>query len=202
MVTVALLVVTFVVGFWFANPTATFFVAAAIAVVSGAGFVAIQIRESFEKVGFLIILALALFGLVAIVVYSTQVADPLRALSVLLIFGGAAAITGAVTGFLFGIPRTGAKQSASQNFEPNTNLEQISDWLTKILVGVGLVQLREVPSQIQRLLDFLGPAIGGGEPSAKAFVLALLIFFSTGGFLVSYIATRHYPGAVGLTTVT
>ena len=28
----------------------------------------------------------------------------------------------------------------------NTNLEQISDWLTKIIVGLGLVELRNMPT--------------------------------------------------------
>jgi hypothetical protein len=32
----------------------------------------------------------------------------------------------------------------------NTNLEQISDWLTKIIVGLGLVQLRSVPDYLYK----------------------------------------------------
>jgi hypothetical protein len=79
---------------------------------------------------------------------------------------------GVLLGFLFGIPRTlqqelppsssppapaaspqspervftGANWSYQQTV--NTNLEQISDWLTKILVGVGFTQLHQLPSQL------------------------------------------------------
>jgi len=52
------------------------------------------------------------------------------------------------------VPRS-LQEVPSANGQPgysgNTNLEQISDWLTKILVGVGLTQLREIPGQVQRL---------------------------------------------------
>jgi hypothetical protein len=55
----------------------------------------------------------------------------------------ASAATGYLLGFLFGISRSlqggDSSESNSQSFPGNTNLEQISDWLTKILVGVGLV---------------------------------------------------------------
>jgi hypothetical protein len=76
-------------------------------------------------------------------------------LAVALLVAGAAFLGGALLGFLFGIPRSLAVEAtpAGTTAEPveagqraalyrsNTNLEQISDWLTKILVGVGLVEL-------------------------------------------------------------
>src|SRR4051794_2430267 len=54
----------------------------------------------------------------------------------------AAGAIGGVTGFLFGIPKArsdvnSAGTNAGGQFKPNTNLEQISDWLTKTIVGVG-----------------------------------------------------------------
>lgn len=74
---------------------------------------------------------------------------------------------GALIGFLFGIPRvlqqdvipvskpapsgvtatspTTESSIDSYSLKVNTNLEQISDWLTKIFVGLGLVQLQRVP---------------------------------------------------------
>lgn len=33
----------------------------------------------------------------------------------------------------------------------NTSVEQISDWLTKAIVGIGLFQLKSVPSNLERL---------------------------------------------------
>lgn len=48
--------------------------------------------------------------------------------------------------FLFGIPKSGgnlsadvSRVSAESSLAVNTNLERISDWLTKIIVGLGVV---------------------------------------------------------------
>ena len=60
-------------------------------------------------------------------------------------------------------------------YRVNTNLEQISDWLTKILVGVGLVQLGAIIDSLGDLADFLGPALGNdvtGPPFAVALVVS------------------------------
>jgi len=69
-------------------------------------------------------------------------------------------------GFLFGIPRVLQKDSQSEAAESksgivprsagyqliiNTNLDDVSDWLTKILLGVGLVELQKLPSLVYRL---------------------------------------------------
>src|ERR1700730_13401118 len=54
---------------------------------------------------------------------------------------------GWAVGFLFGVPRVGSTPASTRI---NTNLEQISDWLTKILVGVGLTQLHKLPTALRR----------------------------------------------------
>jgi len=82
-----------------------------------------------------------------------------------LVAGGAFGVGGLV-GFLFGIPRSlaGIKteddKSQSGAYRANTNLEEISDWLTKILVGVGLVQFATFAQHFRELVDFMGPAFG------------------------------------------
>ncbi|MDQ2643463.1 MAG: hypothetical protein M3020_06600 [Myxococcota bacterium] len=89
-----------------------------------------------------------------------------------VLVSGAAALVGILLGFLFGIPRTTVAERApnpvtdppggrepvpagtsplSAPYSVNTNLEQISDWLTKILVGVGLTQLNEIPEKLAAL---------------------------------------------------
>jgi len=75
----------------------------------------------------------------------------------------------------------------------NTSLEQISDWLTKILVGVGLTQLSSLPTALTQFADFAVPGLGGYETSG-VFAVALLIYFMTCGFLMSYLWTRLYLG--------
>ena len=68
----------------------------------------------------------------------------------------AALIAGGFFGFLFGIPRYLATPGPMQ-VQPNTNLEQISDWLTKVLVGVGLTQIGKIYNSVQGISDALRP---------------------------------------------
>ncbi|WP_413801066.1 hypothetical protein [Streptomyces iranensis] len=112
----------------------------------------------------------------------------------------ASAATGSLFGFLFGIPRSrqrGEKEGfekeedreeTSGNFGPNTNLEQISDWLTKILVGVGLVQIGNGTDAARRLVKSAGEAMGG-TASARPVSASIIVTFVAWGFMVSYILT-------------
>ena len=72
----------------------------------------------------------------------------------------------------------------------NTNLEQISDWLTKIIVGVTLVNIDSVAKNLETAASFIGKSLGGAEP--ESFALAILIYFSTTGLLGSYLLTRLF----------
>jgi hypothetical protein len=125
-----------------------------------------------------------------------------------LLVSAASFAVGALLGFLFGIPRSAgpapkaegagaeaevktpaeqANAAAAQRFIANTNLEQISDWLTKILVGVGLIQIHEVSGAVEDLANGLAPGLG-----AQGFSVAvtLLIAFSVTGFVSAYLYTR------------
>jgi hypothetical protein len=73
----------------------------------------------------------------------------------------AASALGTLGGFLFGIPKANSEmhstgRSRRNLFLPNTNSEQVSDWLTKIIVSVGLIQFR----QIGAALGAVGAAVG------------------------------------------
>ena len=110
------------------------------------------------------------------------------------VIAGAAA-TGSLLGFLFGIPRSlqGDKPDRSGDsggtYGPNTNLEQISDWLTKILVGVGLVEIKQVGSPARSLVASVGSGMGN-TAGARVIAAALLVVFLPWGFLLSYLITR------------
>lgn len=106
-------------------------------------------------------------------------------------------------GFIFGIPRILSQESRPlESYSPeekqhynnlygeNSNFDQISDWLTKILVGVGLTQLIRVPSALQQYSEYIEPALGG-FPSSGTFGIAILIFFSVDGFFIGYLWTRR-----------
>jgi hypothetical protein len=105
----------------------------------------------------------------------------------------AAAGVGVLLGFLFGIPRTLQREDGGESGAPrylaNTNLEQISDWLTKILVGITLVQIGNAGAALARLADALGPMLGG-QPASAGFGLAVCIVASLSGFMLSYLWTR------------
>jgi CheY-like chemotaxis protein len=121
--------------------------------------------------------------------------------------------SGGMIGFLFGIPRvlqdnnvsnvvlpTKDKETegnTSQTLRPfyrmqvNTNLEQISDWLTKIIVGVGLIELRRIPEILTNLSAFLANGLGAA-PQTQALAMALITYFIIVGFLGGYLITRIY----------
>jgi hypothetical protein len=111
---------------------------------------------------------------------------------------GAATATGSFVGFLFGVPRaghsatpeSGESSRTEQPYLPNTNLEQISDWLTKIIVGVGLVEIRAVVAWFNEIGTTAGPAIWqdpGGRIIATAILVHYLLMGFFQGFLVAYL---------------
>src|SRR4051812_541587 len=74
-------------------------------------------------------------------------------LAAAIILSGASLFAGILVGFLFGIPKTARRKTEPSSsltlmegdYQPNTNLEEISDWLTKMLLGIGLVELKRLP---------------------------------------------------------
>jgi hypothetical protein len=127
-------------------------------------------------------------------------------------------LVGGIIGLLFGIPKsvsdpssglppadtgnsTAAGVGTGENRRPgyatNTNLEQISDWLTKILVGVGLTEIATIREQFRNLATYFGDgflAEAATTPSGTASVVAgvIVIFGLTGGFIAGYLFTRIF----------
>lgn len=115
-----------------------------------------------------------------------------------LILAGAALLVGGLLGFLFAIPRRDTQRLTETNgsrYSANTNLEQISDWLTKILVGAGLTQLSKIGETLTSVADFFAPALRG-DAQAQPFALCVIVFFSTIGFMFAYLWSRIYLGHV------
>lgn len=152
-----------------------------------------------SKFGEKVILAAGVWSILALVATAlyTFGNDSLQAfgLSILLVAGAAA--VGAILGFLFGVPKTipQGEGAAAQSvwYQPNSNLEQVSDWLTKILVGVSLVQIRSIVSGVRELGVLLGLNFGDspGAPGGGAvYATTLLIFSVLIGFLLNYMWVR------------
>jgi hypothetical protein len=151
-----------------------------------------------------------LLGLVAAVVAAT-LADaafawassggpqPWAVFGAAVMFSGAAMISGVIVGFLFGIPRVLATPSAREadasaihpSYAANTNLEEVSDWLTKLLLGAGLTQLGNIGSGASHLFQAEAPSLGTGQ-GAVAFAGAMTIYFLGLGFLLGWLLARLF----------
>jgi hypothetical protein len=114
------------------------------------------------------------------------------------LLAGASVCVGGIFGFLFGIPRTLQQDGAASNpaaprtgYQANTNLEQISDWLTKILVGIGLTQIPEIRKALSSLIKFSAKGLGS-RPSSELFALALISYCALLGFLFGYLWARLF----------
>lgn len=121
-------------------------------------------------------------------------------------------IVGLLGGFLFAIPRVPnsrradekrnkrgqeTHESVAQGQEAretvglgiNTNLEEISDWLTKILVGIGLVEAKTLKTYLGSAGRYIGGSLG---PNGNVIAVGLVIFFLVIGFLSGFLATRLF----------
>ena len=124
-----------------------------------------------------------------------------------LLLAGAAMLAGGFLGFLFGIPRSLTERGAAEanaapagrtgkdtgrrrsGYGANTNLEQISDWLTKALIGATLTQIKEIIDLLKHIGERMGPALGGYDYSDE-IAIVIVVHFTIGGFLVGYWWTR------------
>jgi len=127
-----------------------------------------------------------------------------KAFTVGLLAGAAAGLLGGLLGFLFGLPRGSNGQpngqapsapspvvsAAAQQRAVNNNLLEISDWLTKIIVGAGLVGLTDLVRWVGTVGARVGAGAGLDGETAAMFGGAVLVFFFTWGFLFLYIQTR------------
>jgi CheY-like chemotaxis protein len=152
------------------------------------------------------------FGVLVVLVFAAQALSWREFLSVVavgLLVCSASLLIGTLVGFLFGIPRSleklkppnedkrvGTDEKTSTEppvetarYRPNTNLEDISDWLTKILVGVGLTQLGSIRAALRSIGQLIAPALGG-FPSSEVFALGGLLYFSTCGFFIGFLWAR------------
>jgi CheY-like chemotaxis protein len=161
--------------------------------------------HSYGSLPFL--LGLVGLGFVGIFVYAIQFGgDGYLIASVGSMVAGASLIVGGLLGFLFGIPRSLASDRPRPNdkveddyetngratdFQANTNLEQISDWLTKILVGVGLAKISGISEGLNGTANALQGGLGG-PPQNHLVALTILVYFPVCGFLIGYLWTRLF----------
>lgn len=115
-----------------------------------------------------------------------------------LLLAAACLSLGCLMGFLFGIPKIlqgVPTPGTTSQYMPNTSLEEISDWLTKIIVGLGLVELKSIPSRVQQASEYIATKIASSPEqvgAATSLASSILIYFPIVGFIGSYLITRMY----------
>jgi hypothetical protein len=167
---------------------------------------------------------LLLCGITVVILYGSSAEGPhLDYISAGLLTAGAAMIAGTLLGLLFGIPRfvssgkarvrdelkkgegaTGNVASANKDdgpkWVPSSNLAEISDWLTKLLLGAGLVQLTSLGGPARSLIQSVAAGLDtptqDGSVSGSAVVAAatILVLFFGLGFVMGYVLTTLWYG--------
>lgn len=130
----------------------------------------------------------------------------LQVFAVGAVVAGTGAMVAWLFGLLFGIPRSiarpgdpapapanAAQASAAQpTSRVNTNLEDVSDWLTKTLIGVGLTQLNSLPHKLWQYAMVIDQASLNGKAGGAVFILGVALTGGAGGFWVGYVTTRTF----------
>jgi len=96
----------------------------------------------------------------------------------------AAFITGFFTGTLFGMPKRNAE--VDSDYSLNNSLVEISDWLTKIIVGLGLVNLQQIPGYLLKFGTYVSDAAGVKGKSLDVFAMCSVVYFSVLGLYIGY----------------
>lgn len=126
-----------------------------------------------------------------------------------LLWSSAYYAIGGLFGFIFSVPKIIADNPqvgisevnnkaymARSKVEENTNLTQISDWLTKILIGAGLVQLKEAPGFILKVAQYMGKGMRNGTSdiltidNVTIMCASIILFFLTWGFISGYLIMK------------
>ncbi len=107
-----------------------------------------------------------------------------RILFIGLIIGIAAFISSFFTGTLFGMPkRNNIKES---DYSLNNSLVEISDWLTKIIVGLGLVNLKEIPDFLISLGEYVRASSKYDNQLVNIYSIGIVVYFSFLGLYIGY----------------
>nr|WP_315157612.1 pYEATS domain-containing protein [uncultured Flavobacterium sp.] len=103
-----------------------------------------------------------------------------------IILGIAAFVSSFFTGTLFGMPKRNNQKES--DYSLNNSLVEISDWLTKIIVGLGLVNLKEIPGYLVSLGEYVRTSSKYDGQLINIYSIGIVIYF---GFLGLYIGYNY-----------
>lgn len=107
---------------------------------------------------------------------------------------------GSLFGIVFGVPREatrapGTGTAPAPGLRANTNMDEISDWLTKLLVGAGLVELKSIPSGLAAFAKYVAdslPSYSRPATAMESIAASLILYFLVEGFIGGYLITRVF----------
>lgn len=108
---------------------------------------------------------------------------------------------GGILGLLFGSPTMGNGQSrgnaenghhSQSGVRPNTSLERIADWLTTMIVGLGLVNLGSIKSEATTMSIWLTQSITGSSSLNGTPGITIAVGFGFLGFLLLYLWSMRF----------
>lgn len=124
-------------------------------------------------------------GVIGIIGYSNTIAGVgLRLCFVAILLAVATFIVGFFTGTLFGMPKRNSVNDS--DYSLNNSLVEISDWLTKIIVGLSLVNLKQVPLYLMSLGKYVSEASNSKGQSLDVFSMCIVVFFLVLGLYIGY----------------
>lgn len=155
-----------------------------------------------ENKALVFIIFLVIIGLLGIVIFVYQdyvcaklnkkISYAYSMLATLFFVAGSIFTLSNLIGFLFGIPRTTVideSEKSKSHYIGNDNLLQVSDWITKIILGLGLTQINEIPHLLKRVASFI---MDNTHVSNQALIILIFLYFACLGFLFGYLWTRLY----------
>jgi len=90
-------------------------------------------------------------------------------------------------GILFGMPKR--KGNEDDSYSLNNSLVEISEWLTKIIVGLSLVNLIKIPGYLLEFGEYMVKSVGPNSNSGiNVFSISILVYF---GFLGLYFGYNY-----------
>ena len=121
--------------------------------------------------------------------------------------GFASLCVGGFLGLLFGVPKSilegnrafeannsngsSQKNQRQRLYRGNTNLEDMSDWLTKIIVGASFVEIHKIATGFILIVKKIAVSFPGA-PFIEIIVATNILGFGVLGFFVAYLMTRLF----------
>lgn len=85
----------------------------------------------------------------------------------------------------------GSGTRIAARYKPSANLDEIADWLTKIIVGLGLTQIAHAGTALDSIARYVVEGCTACQP--KSLVAAVIVLSGMSGLLFGYLWTRlHY----------